>query len=46
MGISVGDINLTREPDDLDEVMENIIDTDILEPFKKNPYTQSLDSFA
>lgn len=41
-----GDIRFTKKPDDLDEEIENIIDADILEPFKNNPYTQSLNSFA
>jgi hypothetical protein len=44
--LSAGDLQFTRQHDDLDEVVENIIDADILEPFKNNPYTQSLNSFA
>ena len=44
--LSAGDLQFTKQPDDLDEVVENIIDADILEPFKNNPYTQSLNSYA
>lgn len=44
--LSAGDLQFTRKPDDLDEIVENVIDADILEPYKNNPYTQSLNSYA
>ena len=46
--IDKGNIELTTMKDKLEdnELMSDRIDKELLNPFKNNPYTQSLSSFA
>ena len=48
MGFDKDNIELTTMKDHLDdkELMSDRIDKELLNPFKNNPYTQSLSSFA
>jgi hypothetical protein len=39
-------INLTKQPQEYDDINDDVIDTDILQAFKDNPFTQSLNSYA